>query len=135
MRGIVADANIEGHVARMVDHIRATGWAEFWDYLGLVLETFANIGLTGSAPDSQVWLTCQRERLVLITANRNADGPDSLEATIRAENTLGSLPVLTISDIEELQHSADYAERVVARLIEYLIEIDLYRGAGRLYLP
>jgi hypothetical protein len=135
MRGIVADANIEGQVARLVGYIRATGWAEFWDHLGLVLETFANVGLTDGAPDAEVWRTCQRERLVLITANRNDDGPDSLESTIRTENTPDSLPVLTIGNAMALRRSADYAERVVARLIEYLIDIDRHRGAGRLYLP
>ena len=94
MRGIVADANIEGHVARLVDHILATGWVAFWEYLGVTNETFADIGLAEGAPDSEVWRASQREQLVLITANRNNDGPDSLEATIRSENTPDSLPVL-----------------------------------------
>lgn len=135
MRGIVADANIEGHVERLVDHLLATSWAEFWDHLGITLELFADIGLAGAAPDSEVWRTCQREQLVLITANRNNDGPDSLEATILAENTPESLPVLTIADAERVLHSREYAERVAAKLIEYLIDMDQYRGAGRLYLP
>jgi hypothetical protein len=134
MRGIVADANIEGHVERLVDHILAAEWAEFWEHLGMTLETFAGVGLAGSAPDAEVWRTCQREQLVLVTANRNDDGSDSLEATIRTENTSDSLPVLTVADADRVLHSREYAERVVAKLMEYLVDIDQYRGTGRLYL-
>ena len=135
MRGIMADADVEGHVGRLVDHILASGWAEFWDHLGIVLEVFPNVGLTDRAPDVEVWRTCQREQLVLVTANRNHDGPDSLEATIRSENTPDSLPVPTIGDVGRLRRSSDYAEQVVARLIDVLLDIDQYRGTGRLYLP
>jgi predicted nuclease of predicted toxin-antitoxin system len=135
MRGIVADANIEGHVDRLVARIHATSWVDFWNHLGIVLETFPDIGLADTSPDNEVWRTCQQEQLILITANRNNDGPDSLEATILAENTPNSLPVLTIGDVEELRHSAEYAERVITRLIEILIDIDSYRGTGRLYIP
>jgi hypothetical protein len=94
-----------------------------------------SIGLVDLSPDDVVWQTCQREQLVLITANRNHDGPDSLEATIQAEGTDQSLPVLTLADADRILRSDDYAERVVRRLIEYLVDIDLYRGTGRLYLP
>lgn len=135
MRGIVADVNIEGHVDRLVAFIRTSEWADYWNHLELVHATLAELGLRDTAPDVDVWRSCQREALVLITANRNNDGPDSLEATIRAENTLDSLPVLTLGDAEEVLHNREYAERVVESLMEYLYDIDRYRGAGRLYLP
>jgi hypothetical protein len=135
MRGIISDMNIKGHVGRLVDLIHATFWIDYWNRLGLVLETFDGIGLENETPDNEVWRTCQREQVVLITANRNNDGPDSLEATILAESTEVSLPVLTLADADRVLQRADYAERVVARLFEYLIDIDLYRGTGRLYLP
>jgi predicted nuclease of predicted toxin-antitoxin system len=135
VRGIVSDANIEGHVGRLVDRIRATSWIDFWNYLGIELIMFDEIGLEESTPDNEVWRTCQREQLVLITANRNNADSDSLEATILAENTDTSLPVLTLADANRVLQSSEYAERVVARLITYLIDIDLYRGTGRLYLP
>jgi hypothetical protein len=73
--------------------------------------------------------------MILITGNRNAEGPDSLEVTLRMCNTAESLPVFTIADVDRVLNSKDYAERVVARLIDYLLEIDRYRGTGRLYLP
>jgi hypothetical protein len=39
---------------------------------------------------------------MLITGNRNEDGPASLETTIQASNTPASLPVLTISAPQRL---------------------------------
>jgi hypothetical protein len=115
--------------------LHATEWLEFWNHLALVLVTFEALGLDEDTSDREVWRTCQQERLVLITANRNNDGPDSLEATILSENTDSSLPVLTLADADRVFQSSHYAEQVVAKMIEYLIEIDLYRGTGRLYLP
>jgi hypothetical protein len=72
---------------------------------------------------------------VLLTSNRNADGPDSLEATIRAENQPDSLPVITISNHERVLQDRQYAERVAESLLDYLERIDEVRGTGRLYVP
>lgn len=85
--------------------------------------------------DAVLWDVCQREQLVLITANRNADAPDSLEATLRARNAAESLPVLTLANPQRMVRSRAYAERVAARMLDYLMNIDGVRGAGRLYLP
>jgi hypothetical protein len=62
----------------------------------LITEEFPALGLAFNALDALIWATCQREGLVLITGNRNDDGPDSLEATIRNENQPDSLPVFTM---------------------------------------
>lgn len=43
--------------------------------------------------------------------------------------------MLTIADPDELVRNRDYAERVAARLLEYLYALEDLRGAGRLYLP
>jgi hypothetical protein len=80
-------------------------------------------------------LTCQAEELILITANRNNDGPDSLEATIQAHGTPQSLPIFTLADPNRVLSERTYAEAVADRLLEYLYDIDNLRGAGRLYLP
>jgi hypothetical protein len=127
--------NIEGHVDRLMDIIQATVWADFWNDLGLGLEVFGSIGMASNTSDTEVWRTCQREQLVLITANRNGNDPDSLEAVIRSEGLPTSLPVLTIGEANNVYQSSQYAERVVARMLEILSEIDRYRGTGRLYLP
>jgi hypothetical protein len=93
------------------------------------------LGLPDDAPDSEVWELCQREQLVLVTANRNAEGDDSLEATMRARNTPDSLPVLTVADARRVRSSKEYAEQVAVRMLDYLMGIDRVRGTGRLYLP
>lgn len=70
-----------------------------------------------------------------MTNNRNDDGPESLEATIRQFSTLASLPVFTIGDADAILDSGEYTERVADRLFRYLLELDNIRGTGRLFLP
>src|SRR4051812_40838664 len=132
---LVADENVEGHLAYLLDRIAAGNYGEYWELLGVGVRTLADLGLGRKAPDVDVWRACQRESAVLVTANRNAEGDDSLEATIRREGTLDSLPVLTLTEPRRVLHSAEYADRVIVRLIEVIEEIDRYRGSGRLYLP
>jgi len=73
--------------------------------------------------------------MILVTANRNAEGPDSLEATLRSQNTTSSLPVFTFANARKVLNSRKYADRVAAQLLDYLLDIDRVRGTGRLYLP
>jgi hypothetical protein len=110
-------------------------WRGLWEPLHLTLLAFSDLDLDEDAPDRVVWETCQREQVVLLTANRNEEGPDSLETTIRTQNQPDSLPVLTLGDGDRVMQSRDYAGRVVARMLEILLEINNYRGTGRLYLP
>jgi hypothetical protein len=135
MRGLLADISAQGQVEILRLIFESEGWRDFWQPLGLRVRTFADEGLAPSASDAVVWRLCQQQGLVLITGNRNAEGPDSLEETIRRENQPDSLPVFTLADIEAIRHSRAYAERVVERALDYLMEIDRVRGAGRLYLP
>jgi hypothetical protein len=79
------------------------------------VESFSALGLPYDSSDAVVWRACQREGLVLITANRNADDPDSLEAVIRGENQPDSLPIVTISDPDRILHDRLYAETVSER--------------------
>jgi hypothetical protein len=67
--------------------------------------------------------------------NRNAEGPESLEATIRQENTDGSLPVLTIAEPVLILSDRAYAEGVAERLLGVIIDLDKLRGLGRIYQP
>ncbi len=135
VKGLVADANIQGQVEYLAHRMQAEPWADFWQALGLALHRFEDVGLQPAATDFEVWNVCQAEQLVLITDNRNLDSEDSLEATIRRNNTPRSLPVFTIADMNEFRTNASYAERVVEALYDYLLRIDEVRGAGRLYLP
>jgi hypothetical protein len=43
--------------------------------------------------------------------------------------------VLTIGDPAQLLADRHYASRAAVRLMEYLIDLDSFRGTGRLYLP
>ena len=135
MKGLVADANIQGQVEYSGQRMQADAWADFWQALGLVLRRFEDIGLSESSTDLEVWNVCQAEQLILITDNRNLDSEDSLEATIRRNNTPASLPVFTIADMSEFRTDNSYVERVVEALYDYLVRIDDVRGPGRLYLP
>jgi hypothetical protein len=135
VQGILADVNVLGLVHYLAQLMQAGPWAEFWQALGLILRRFEDVGLAATASDLDVWQRCQAEGLILITDNRNADAADSLEAVIRQYNTPQSLPVFTIADLDKFRTSRDYAERVVAKLYEYLLDIDAVRGSGRLYLP
>jgi hypothetical protein len=135
MAGILLDINIQGHLEFVVSIWQSPYWQEIWDHLGLAVFRFADVGLEQEAADSAVWRLCQERELILITANRNKDGVDSLEATIRRENTVRSLPVITVGDVERLQRQRSYADLTAERILEYLLVLDDYRGAGRLYAP
>ena len=135
MKGLIADANVQGQVEYLVRSMQVDAWADFWQALGLALYRFEDVGLSASSTDLEVWSVCQAEQLILITDNRNLDSDDSLEATIRRNNTPESLPVFTIADMNEFRTDSSYVERVIAALYDYLLRIDEVRGAGRLYLP
>jgi len=135
MRGLLADANIEGHIGRLLARFETDAWHELWAGLSLATASFASLSLPRNISDMDLWRICQARELVLITANRNADGPDSLEASIRAFNTPDCLPVVTIADADRILADGAYAEKVAEQLIEYLYDIENYRGAGRLYVP
>ena len=135
MKALLGDNNIQGHLEILLIILEGPTWRGLWTLLNLELRTFEDLELAPQTPDALLWQLCQEQEIILITANRNADGPDSLDTTIRTRNTTDSLPVFTIADAEQILHSRAYAERVVERLLEYLIDIDNYRGTGRLYLP
>jgi hypothetical protein len=61
-------------------------------------------------------------------------GTDSLERTIREENTATSMPVTTIGDMERFRERT-YREQCAGRLMETVIDIDNYRGTGRIFIP
>lgn len=132
---LLADANIQGQVAILAARMQGEAWRDFWDDLELRVVTFAEVGLHPSDSDAVVWRRCQEQGLLLLTDNRNDDGPESLEATIRAYTTPTSLPVFTIGNVRSLSSDPGYANRVIDRLFIYLLELDDIRGIGRLYLP
>jgi len=71
----------------------------------------------------------------LLTCNRNRDGANSLEETIRRHNRPDCLPVFTVSDPSRFGTERDYDTRLAKDILEYLISIDELRGTGRLFVP
>ncbi|MGL6094270.1 MAG: hypothetical protein ACRC7O_00530 [Fimbriiglobus sp.] len=138
MIGIVADINMIGQVRDLVRFLlRTADYRDYWDDYGFRLATFAELGLTRESSDRDIWTACQAHGLILVTENRNHDGPDSLEAMVLAAG-FTALPVVTVSDKDALATDRLYAESVAIDLLEVLvdtIEWDRYRGAGRVYLP
>jgi hypothetical protein len=135
VKGILADVNVQGPVEDLVREMQGAKWVEFWTHLGLALFHFEDLGLRQDATDLQIWRKCQENQLILITDNRNKTSPDSFEATIQQHNVPESLPVFTIADLRKFRKSRTYAELVLERLYERLLDIDNLRGTGRLYLP
>jgi hypothetical protein len=135
MRRIMSDNDVQGQVIRLVDICQTSPWLELWRELDCALCTFADFNLTRAATDAAIWHACQDNHVLLITGNRNADGAESLEATIRQHNVPECLPVLTLADPDRILRDMPYAESVVAHLFDVLVDVDVLRGTGRLYLP
>ena len=131
----MSDNDVRGHVSRLMDICQSVAWADLWDDLQCVLCTFEDFHLDDDATDATVWQTCQDNDVLLITGNPNAEGPESLEVTIRQRSTAKSLPVLTLADPKRVDHDTSYAQAVVERLFDVLIDVEVLRGTGRLYLP
>jgi hypothetical protein len=74
-------------------------------------------------------------QMILLTANRSMKGEDSLEQVIREENTMDSLPVITIGDADRFLADRVYRNRCVDRILEILLDIETWMGVGRLFVP
>jgi hypothetical protein len=131
MTNILSDHNIEGQTIILWGALAADGWL---DLLSIKLVTFEEAGLPFKSSDRKVWRFAQAKRLILLTDNRNMKGKDSLEQTIREENTSTSLPVLTIGNTGRLDDK-EYRRRCATRLAEVVIYRDRYLGVGRVFIP
>lgn len=127
----LVDYNLDGYALVFLGILTKRGWLEF---LSIRFVTFKEAGLSMDASDRVVWHYAQTNQMMILTANRNMKGEDSLEQVIREENTTGSLPVVTIGNLPHLDEF-DYRERCVERLIEIVLEIESYLGVGRLFIP
>ena len=135
MPGLVADNDVDGQLEAIHNYFLSAAWKGLWEELGFSVAAFVTLGLSRETPDRVVWQTCQERQLILVTGNRNNDGPDSLEATLRDSNQLDSLPVITIARPKRVLERKEYLARTAEKLLEYLMDLDRHRGAGRLYVP
>ncbi len=135
MPKILSDHNVEGHLSVLARYWTSDEWMPLWRSLECTLESLSSLGLPEDIPDSELWSFCQRQCIILITANRNAEGEDSLEATMRRLCRTDSLPVLTIADAERVLADRQYAEEVALKVFDILLELDRVRGTRRLFIP
>lgn len=119
----------------MMDICQSPPWDDVWRDMGCLVCRFEDLGLAENAPDAAVWEACQENAVIMITGNRSAKDAESLEVTIRQRNRSDCLPVLTLANPDRIALDRAYAEAVVERLFDILIDIDVLRGTGRLYLP
>jgi hypothetical protein len=135
MHGLLVDVNCEGQVAALVRLFESPTWKDVWQRLQLTVYYFNHLSLDTRTPDRRVWQICQERQLILITRNRNRKGEQSLEAAIRDLNQPSSLPVITLANADKILHNRDYAHAVAEELMDYLLYMDNFLGAGRLWVP
>jgi len=128
---LLADHDVEGHAHSLIGVLGAEGWLDMVD---LRLATFAEAELPFNSSDRVVWRFAQKNGMVLLTNNRNMDGEDSLEQTLREENTPTSLPIVTIANVDRLSERR-YRERCAFQLLEVVLELEKHLGRSRIYIP
>jgi len=131
MTTVLVDHNMEGQAVLLWGTLATEGWLEL---VPLWLVTFAEIGLSPESSDRTVWRFAQAQRMLLLTDNRSMKGADSLEQTIREESTSSALPILTIGNVGRLDER-EYRERCARRLVEVVLDLEYYLGAGRVFIP
>ena len=125
------DYNLTGDAVLFWGTLSAVGWL---DLLPIRFFTFHEVDLPMNSSDRTVWHFAQSNQMILITANRNMKGEDSLEQTIREDNTPTSLPILTIANPDRLDESI-YRQKCGTRLIEVVLDLENYLGVGRIFIP
>lgn len=131
MTKVLIDYNLSGQARLLLGTLQSLGWVEL---LELEFLSFEDVGLHESTSDRTIWRFAQANGLILLTGNRNRQGTDSLQQTIEEENYPESLPILTVSRQNALQDIA-YRRQCAARLIEVVVDLDNFRGVGRLFIP
>jgi predicted nuclease of predicted toxin-antitoxin system len=127
----LVDYNLDGYATVLLGILTKRGWLEL---LSIQFVTFREIGLPMDSSDRVVWNCAQANQMMILTANRNMKGKDSLEMVMRKENSSTSFPIITIGDLARLDES-EYREQCVDRLVEIVLELDNYMGVGRLFIP
>ena len=137
MRGLVADVNVQGHLPYLRRLIETRGLWNILVELKLRFVTFSEVQFERDIDDRVLWNRCQRDGWVLLTENRNHDGPDSLEATLADSWESGHLPILTLANKGRFEHDRNYAEQIADEIAELLFGIanGEYCDRARIYVP
>lgn len=126
------DYNLQKYAAILLGKIASDGWL---DLIPISFVFFRDIKLSTDASDRVVWRLAQENRMILLTANRNMKGEDSLEQVLREENAPDSLPVITIGNLDRFSKEAGYRSGCADRIIEIVLDIENYSGVGRIFIP
>ncbi len=111
--------------------LSAGGWDKL---LSIDLFTLEDVGLPQNTDDRTVWRFCQQYQMLLLTNNRNMDDDNSLERTLREENRLDSLPVLTIGNRDRLTNRS-YVTQCADNIVEIIMDIKNHVGRERIFIP
>ncbi len=128
---ILVDHDMEGQAFLLWGTLSATGWLEL---LPMRLARFVDVGLPYDSTDREVWRFAQANQMLLLTNNRNMEGFESLEQTIRDEGHVTALPVITIGRAERMSERT-YRDQCATRLLEIIVDLEDYRGVGRIFIP
>ncbi len=131
MISILFDHNINGYYDRFAGTLAAEDTER---RVRIKFLLFSDVGLPIDSNDQVVWDFVQEKQMFLLTNNRNRKGKDSLQEAIESDTSFGSIPVLTIGNLDRM-HQRQYRERCVARIIDVAANLENYRGCGRLFIP
>lgn len=126
------DHNVERYATILLGKIANDGWL---DLIPVRFVTFREIGLSIESSDRSVWQLAQDNQMILLTANRNMKGEDSLEQVLREGNAPDLLPVVTIGNLDRFRSESSYRSQCADRIIEIVLDIENYMGAGRVFIP
>jgi hypothetical protein len=126
------DHNLGKHRIFLSASMEKDGWL---DLIDIPMLTFEDVGLPIETSDREIWRYVQRNQLILLTANRNDNDEDSLTQTIRDENSLTSLPVLTIGDADRILVDNHYCKQCVEKIVDVVADIENFLGVGRIFIP
>jgi hypothetical protein len=144
MRGLLADVNLQGHLAVLRQLLTELDLLPSLLAEGLELATFAGVGFPAELDDRSVWHRCQADGWMFFTDNRNQDGSNSLEATPRDSWQPGALPVITLASKNKFEKSPDYRKKVAIRIAELMVgvasersgvEAERYCSQPRIFVP
>jgi hypothetical protein len=107
------DYNLTGDAVLFWGTLAAEGWV---DLLSIRFLTFKQARLPTDSSDRIVWQFVQANQM------------------IREENIATSLPILTIGNPDRFDECS-YREKCAARLVDILLDIENYMGAGRIFIP
>src|SRR6266550_1892471 len=135
MPKLLSDHDVEGQLHVLLTVWTSPDWIELWQWLNCRIATFAGLGLSADMTDVELWKYRHAPPFVLLTGNRNAESAESLEIASQRLNQANSLPVLTIADTDRIMADRRYAQAVASRIVDFLVDLERFRGSRRLYVP